>query len=160
MEFLDTYIIPHWPFVAFALVCMIVVQVLKMAVWTEKRAKGSGKATTFFWWGRKTIALQSLVIGVLVGIIPGMPIGGGFSDTMGSRALYYAAAAILSTFLFSVLKGLAKQRGIDLTLPGVDHYRIDHDLLPVEFPQGGGDDEDTAPRVPKPRLPGDGGLKG
>jgi hypothetical protein len=61
-----------------------------------------------------------LVFGALVGTIPGMPIGGGFTDTVPSRALYYAVGAILSTFLFDVLKGFAKRRGIDLRLPGLD----------------------------------------
>lgn len=120
MEYLDTYILPHWSLFAFALLCMVIIQVFKMAVWTERRATGPGKSAAFFWWGRKTLSLQALVFGALAGVVPGMPIGGGFTDTVPSRALYYAVGAILSTFLFDVLKGLAKRRGIDLRLPGLD----------------------------------------
>ncbi len=117
------FVLAHWPLFAFALLCMVVIQVFKMAVWTEKRATGPGKAAAFFWWGRKTLSLQALIFGALVGLIPGMPIGGGFTDTIASKVLYYAVGGVLSTFLFNVLKGFAKRRGIDLRLPGLDEKK-------------------------------------
>lgn len=116
-------VIQHWPFVAFALVAAVVVQVAKATVWTEARAKGKRAVAHLFWWGRKTLPLHPVVLGAAFGLIPGLPASDGVPDTLAAHALYFAAAGLVSTWVFDALKGLAKQRGVELGPPPDDGGR-------------------------------------
>lgn len=107
-------VLSHWPFIVFTLVAAMVVQIFKAAVWTAERAEGKGAKAGFFWWMRKTLPLHPVVLGALFGLIPGLPLSQGVEHTMATSAMYYAAAGLTSTWAFSVLRGLAKKRGIDL----------------------------------------------
>lgn len=118
-DFFD-FILAHWPFFAFTFACMIVVQTAKATIWTEAHAKGSSKKAHFYWWGRKTMALQCLLSGALFGLIPNIPISDGFNDGIAAKMLYYGAAGILAAFSFDVLKGLAKRKGYDIAIPGLE----------------------------------------
>lgn len=120
----------HWPLLVFAAAASLVSQVFKAAVWTQKRAEGKGKSRHFFWWGRKTLPLHPVIAGALFGLIPGLPVSPGVPDTMGSHALYYAGAGLLSTWVFNVIKGIAKKRGIDLSIP-----TIEEEPQPPEVPK-------------------------
>jgi hypothetical protein len=46
-----------------------------------------------------------------------MPYGPGVPDTIAAHILYYAAAGLVSTWAFNVLKSLARRRGIELSVP-------------------------------------------
>jgi len=118
MDWINEYVLPHWPFFAFMIICAIAVQVAKATIWTLHNMKHR-KPQWLYWWGRKTLPLHPAVVGALLGLIPSMPMSApldrGGEMLLGS--LYYAFAGICSTFAFSVVKSLAKKRGIVLGLP-------------------------------------------
>jgi len=115
MEFFQEYILPHWPFVVFALIAAVVVQVVKSTIWTKAHADKKGRWQWFYWWGRKTLALHPVAAGALIGLIPGMPVSLDGAASMAGHACYYAAAGLVSCWAFDVVKALAKKRGIELT---------------------------------------------
>jgi hypothetical protein len=115
MEFVNEYVLAHWPFITFALVAGLTVQVFKAEVWTKRRAEAKGRWQWLFWWGRKTLALHPFVVGALLGLIPGMPTTVPAAESLAGRAVYYAAAGLASCWAFDVIQGLAKKRGIVLT---------------------------------------------
>lgn len=108
----------HWPFLVFSLTAAIVVQIFKASVWTAKRGEGKGAKAGFFWWARKTLALHPVVAGALFGLIPGLPVSPDVPDTMAAHALYFAGAGLAATWIFDLVKGVAKKKGVDLALPG------------------------------------------
>lgn len=129
----------HWPFLAFSLICAVVIQVAKATIWTKARAEHRGRGAGFFWWGRKTLPLHPVVVGALLGLIPGAP-GSAGVETPAALSLYYALAGLVSTWLFAVIKGLAKQRGIELpplVAPSVPAPPPNPDLrkTPLEIPK-------------------------
>lgn len=109
-------LLAHWPFLTAALIFAAAGQVAKGAVFTREaiRARMPGWQGHALWWGRKTLALHPVAVGALVGLIPGIPTSPGVPGTLAASCLYFAGAGIFSTFGFSVLKGLLKQRGIEL----------------------------------------------
>lgn len=109
---MDT-LLEHWPFILTALVFGGVGQAVKQTLWT----KANAKKHTICWWGRKTMPAHPVVLGVLLGLVPGMPASPGV-ETTAAVALYYAGAGMFSTWGFALLKGFAKKRGYDLKMPG------------------------------------------
>lgn len=114
---LNTYLLPHWPFMASIIIFMIVGQVVKNNVFT-KTAHFAQRPVWFWWWGRKTLPLQPIVAGMLLGLIWRMPEAG--VDSLPESMAYFAMSGALSVWAYELVKNLAKQRGIDLNLPGVD----------------------------------------
>jgi hypothetical protein len=106
----------HWPFFAAAVVFMIVGQVMKSSVWTRKRAYTKGKMQWLFWWAYKTMPLHPVVGGAITGLVWSKP----EASVEGPAAIFYFAfAGALSVWLYQILKGIAKRRGIELgKLPG------------------------------------------
>lgn len=115
--FVNTNLIPHWPFFGFMVICMIVVQVVKANVFT-KTAHRERKPVWLFWWGRKTLALHPIVLGAILGIFWRKPEVG--VDKIIASMTYFALSGGLSVWAYEFLKGIAKKEGIDLSLPGVD----------------------------------------
>lgn len=113
------FLAEHWAFFTFALTAAMVMQVFKASVWTRARAESKGRAAGLFWWARKTLPLHPVAAGALFGLIPGLPLSPEVPETMASTCLYYAAAGLVSTWAFDILKGLAKRRGLDLSRPEV-----------------------------------------
>jgi len=114
-QFIQDHVVDHWPFFAVIFIVMIIMQVVKTSVFTKKRAYTKGRAQWFWWWGYKLLALQSVVLGALVGTVWTNP----EPDISGPAAIgYFAFAGSLAVFAYEILKGLAKKRNIDLTLPG------------------------------------------
>lgn len=107
-------LLQHWGFFAFAALAAVVMQVLKNTLWATSQVKLAGKWGWVFWWGRKTLPLHPVVLGFFVGLMPGMPHGSLEGASPWPVALYYALAGLTSTWLFNVIKGIAKQKGIDL----------------------------------------------
>jgi hypothetical protein len=116
MEDVAQFLANHWPIVTFAVAAAMVTQVAKAAVWTQKRAEGGGRAAGFCWWMRKTLSLHPVVAGALFGLIPGLPASPDVPETMAAHALYYGGAGVLSTWVFAIVKGLAKRRGIEIEI--------------------------------------------
>jgi hypothetical protein len=110
----------HWPFFAVMFTFMLVGQVNKTVVFTKHRAeKSHGKVIGhFWWWGRKTLSLHLAILGGLTGLLWQNPVDGveGIISSIG----YFAFAGAMSVWGYQILKGLAKKKGIDLTLPGTE----------------------------------------
>jgi hypothetical protein len=104
----------HWSFVAFSCIVAVLMQVLKATVWSPRRTLPAGTWSACLWWGRKTLPLHPVLLGCLVGLIPGIPVGGFDSRSVASRVLYYAMAGLMSTWVYNVVKSLAKRKRASL----------------------------------------------
>jgi len=113
---LNTLILPHWPFFAWLVTAMMIGQVMKTAVWTKERALQKGKAQWVFWWGYKTLAIHPVVSGALVGLAWREPEEG--MTKLPASMAYFALAGACSVFAYEMLRGFAKSKGVDLTMPG------------------------------------------
>lgn len=115
------YSMIHWPFLAFAIVAMLVNQVIKSAVFTKVRAHEKRKGQWFFWWAYKTLPLHPVVAGAIVGTIWRNPEGADPAWPWIAPIFYFALAGTLSVWLYQIIKGLAKKKGFDLgELPGTE----------------------------------------
>lgn len=114
------YSLCHWPFVAVAFVLMTFGQVMKRAVWTKARAMGQGHAcdcNNWFWkLGRATLPLHPVVLGGIIGAVWTSP----EKHVSGPGAvIYFAAAGALSTWLYDVMRSVAKRYGVRLPEQGM-----------------------------------------
>lgn len=110
MEWLTDYVLPHWPFVAMCLVFGAVGQVMNKIVAPKATAEKHGVR----WWIRKTLTLQPVLAGALLGLVwrdPETAVVG-----LAPSIAYFAASGVCSTWVYNVLKGLAKKKGI--AVPG------------------------------------------
>jgi len=123
------------PFVAWILLAAIIGQVVKTQVFTRTRAHNPKiKARWFWWWGRKTLALQPALTGVAIGVLWPGTVEAGYEGGTIQAALYFGLAGGLSVWGFEVLKGLAKKKGIILgDLPGAS-TPPDEDRTPTDPP--------------------------
>jgi hypothetical protein len=117
VTFINTNLLPHWPFVCAMLIFMIIGQVVKTSVFPKDGWK-THKPVWLFWWGRKTLPLHPIVAGMLMGLVWHSPEAG--VTTTAACVGYFAMAGAISVWAYEFLKGLAKKEGIDLNLPGVD----------------------------------------
>lgn len=116
-EFINDYVLPHWPFFSAVVTFMIIGQVMVKNVFT-KTAHVEHKPVWFWWWGRKTLALHPILTGMFLGMVWRSPEAG--VDSLAASMGYFAMAGGLSVCAYEVLKGLAKKQGYDIKLPGVD----------------------------------------
>lgn len=107
------FIQPHWAGLSWAVMAMIVGQVMKNAVFTKDQAHKKRKSQWFWWWMRKTLALHPVIAGCIVGLVWHDPVEGADWPWIGS-VIYFGFFGAISTWLFEVIKGLAKKRGIEL----------------------------------------------
>lgn len=128
------------PFVGWLILASIVGQVMKTLVFTRERAC-AGKG--FWYWGRKTLPLHPVFLGVIIGLVwPGEIDGprwvGGTLKGVG----YFALAGACSVWGYEVVKTLLKKyEGIDLgALPGES-----------DKPPSGGNE--PAVSAPAPKVP-------
>ena len=119
-DFLTAHVwsLVHWPFMAWAIIAAVIGQVMKTAVWTKSRAHTKGKAQWLWWWGYKSLPLHPMASGFLLGVVWQNPEGAEVAWSWIGSAIYFATAGALSVFLYQVVKGLAKKKGVALTLPG------------------------------------------
>lgn len=108
----------HWPGAAWIVVAMMLVQVLKGAVFTKPRAHKKQKSQWFWWWGYKMLPLQPVLLGAILGLSWANPEGADPAWPRVASCVYFACFGGLSVWAFEVIKGLLKRRGIDLTIPG------------------------------------------
>lgn len=120
-ELLNDFIVPHWGFLVVSACMAIMGQVSKGTIWTKENITKYKVSKPWLgeilWWGRKTMPLHPVLAGMILGLLPGMPL----PETVqpGTQAvLYYIGAGVSSTWIFSVVKQMAKKKGIDLELPG------------------------------------------
>ena len=116
-EIINNQILPHWPFAAWVVISMVIGQVMSKNVFT-KTAHYTQKPVWFWWWGRKTLPLHPIAAGLVMGLIWRNPENG--VDTLVESCAYFALAGALSVWGYETLKGFAKEKGIDIDLPGVD----------------------------------------
>ncbi len=124
MEALDEFIgamltLERWPFWAAVLVFTVVGQFTSKNLFTRERAYAKYAVRWhkhFWWWGRETLMLHPIVSGFLLGSVWRDPEGAGWK-LVGSQ-MYFAVAGAVSLFFWSILKGIAKKRGVAITLPG------------------------------------------
>lgn len=116
-KFVTDSLLPHWPFLTALVIFMMGGQVVKMVVF-PKNGHLTRKPVWLFWWGRKTLPLHPIVLGLLLGVVwrNPEPEVTSLAASMG----YFAMAGALSVWAYEFLKGLAKKQGINLELPGVD----------------------------------------
>jgi len=144
-DFINSDVLPHWPFFSALIFFMVTGQVMVKSVFT-KNAHLENKPVWFWWWGRKTLPLHPIVLGILLGIIWKEP----EPDIVRliPRMGYFATAGGLSVWGYELLKGIAKKKGINLDLPGIDSIPpSDHPppiLPPIIFPT------DHSPVFPPP----------
>jgi hypothetical protein len=119
------YSIVHWPFFAFAFVAMLFNQVMKSAIFTKARAITKGKGQWFFWWARKTLPLHPVLVGALVGFIWRNPEQADPTWPWIAPVFYFALAGTLSVWIYQIIKGIAKKKGIELEpLPGYEETNL------------------------------------
>lgn len=116
-EFVVNLVLAHWPFASATLIFMVIGQVMTKNVFT-KSAHWTRRPVWFWWWGRKTLPLHPIAAGALLGLLWRNPEVG--VDTLAASMGYFAMAGAASVCTYEILKGLAKERGYDLNLPGVD----------------------------------------
>jgi hypothetical protein len=120
MEDILSTIVQHWPFLAATLFFAFLVQTLKGTLYTKqnivKYKKSKPVLGEVLWWMRKTLPLHPAVYGWLLGYVPGIPASPGV-EAIAAKCLYFAFAGIASTWIFGILKSIAKKRGIELKLP-------------------------------------------
>jgi hypothetical protein len=117
MEIVNNYVLPQWPFFAAMLVFMIIGEVMTRNVFT-RTAHHHHKPVWFWWWGRKTLALHPIITGMLLGCFWRNPVDG--VDTLVEACAYFAMAGALSVWAYETIKGIAKNQGVELDLPGVE----------------------------------------
>lgn len=111
----ESILVPHWPFLTWVTIAILMGQVMKNAVWTIENARKNA----VYWWGRKTLALHPVVGGLLLGTLWRNPSEG--VDTLIESMGYFGLAGASSVFIYEVVKGMAKKRGYELSLDGIDN---------------------------------------
>ncbi|KKN75999.1 hypothetical protein LCGC14_0375560 [marine sediment metagenome] len=115
MEFLNAHVLPHWPFIAWAVIAMVIGQVMVKNIFTKKHAE-TLRPKWLWYWARKTLPLHPVLSGIVIGIFWRNP----EPAVMGivPAAAYFGVAGALSLWLFEVLRRAAAKRGVVLALPG------------------------------------------
>lgn len=106
----------HWPFWAIAVIFAVIGNVAAMRVFTRPRAYRKDRWQPFWWWMRETLPLHPILCGGAVGVFWRDPEGVVWS--LPKAMAYFAVAGAVSLGLWVVIKGAAKARGVELTLPG------------------------------------------
>ena len=114
------FLIPHWPGLAWTVVAMMIGQVASQRIFTRGMAHQKGKYQWVFWWGRKTLPLHPVAAGFVLGLLWHNPERATPPWPHVGSMMYFGFFGGMSTWAYEVLKGLAKQKGVDLDLPGGD----------------------------------------
>jgi hypothetical protein len=121
MEAIDTFInsmltIDRWPFWTASVVFALVGHFTQQSVFTRPRAYTKRGWQPFWWWGRESLPLHPVAVGILLGKLWHDPEGRGWSSA--ASCAYFALAGAVSLVLWVAIKGVAKKKGLELTLPG------------------------------------------
>ena len=108
---------PHWPFMGFTFLCMLMGQVMAHRVFTRVQAHKKRPSQWFWWWMRKTLPLHGAAFGFLVGMLWQDPEGVDWPWI--ASPMYFAFAGGVSVWAYEVIKHLAMSKGMDFSkLPG------------------------------------------
>jgi len=119
-------VLPHWPFIMVVLIFTVVGQFTSLRLFTRERAylRRSGPVYRFWenrwfwWWSRETLPIHPIVSGALLGLLWRNPEGADPAWKWIADVTYFAGAGVMSLFAWAILRGVLKNRGIDLGLPG------------------------------------------
>ena len=97
----------HWPLIVVALALGVTGEVMKKLVIPKENP-----TVLLGWRGvfRTTLPLHAPIVGLLVGLIPGMPCPEDLGTWPITPMLYYMAGGILSSYGFAALKHFFKER--------------------------------------------------
>lgn len=115
MEIINTHVLPHWPFIAWAVIAMVIGQVMVKNIFTKKHAE-TLKPKWLWYWARKTLPLHPVLTGIVIGLFwtnPEAGVSGGLP-----AAAYFGVSGALSLWLFEAVRRAAAKRGMEITLPG------------------------------------------
>ena len=115
IDILNMQVLPHWPFIAWFVIAMLVGQVMVKSIFTKKHAE-TLKPKWLWHWARKTLPLHPVFTGVVIGLLWRNP-EAGVSGAL-PAATYFAVSGALSVWLYETIKRRAEKHGVDLTLPG------------------------------------------
>lgn len=119
LQFVNETVFGHWQFFAVVVVFGVLNHFMSKKVFTRERAYAEYEKTKrkYFWfWGREALPILPLIVTYLLGLVWKDPEGQGW--TRNESGWYFASAGALSLFLWVVIKGIAKQKGLQLTFPG------------------------------------------
>lgn len=107
----------YWSFVAASMLFATVGTVMKNTVFTNDNIVKYKLQRPWFgellWWGKKTMPLHPVLGGLVMSFIPGIPVAD-IVKNQAATTLYYCFAGLSSTWAFAVIKGLAKDKGLEL----------------------------------------------
>lgn len=98
---------PYWGWCVVAAMLALVGEVLKRKAFTEALAVRSSFAK---WW-RATMPLHPVIVGALLGALPGMPLPDTLEGTT-QAILYYAGAGVASTWAYDVVNTIRRWKGV------------------------------------------------
>lgn len=96
----------HWPFLVVALALGVIGEVMKKII-TPNGSKG---LKGWRWAWNVTLPLHAVAVGFLLGLMPFMPCPDDVCASGFSRALYYSAAGMLSSYVYAGVKHFAKEK--------------------------------------------------
>jgi hypothetical protein len=105
MEFIKESLLPHWPFILFALVIGVLAQLLKTQICTKEAAKKSKCA----FWSRRLFPLILIFLGAMTGLLWPGAASPGVDETM-EKVLYFMGSACAAIAGFNVLKTWVKKK--------------------------------------------------
>jgi hypothetical protein len=115
----------HWPFFSYAFIAMLIGQVVKSSIFTKKKAIFRHKYQGVYWWAYKTLPLHPVIIGAIIGLGWVNPVGSSPPWSIMASVFYFAMAGTLSVWLYQIIKGVAKKKGLDLgELPGQETTHV------------------------------------
>jgi hypothetical protein len=104
MDWFNTWVVPHWPFVAAALIFGYAGVAAKKVFTPELAEKAS-----WAWWFRATMPLHPVLAGIAIGLLDVMPTSLGASGRAGG-ALYFGAAGATSSWIYSAFGHFMEKR--------------------------------------------------
>lgn len=105
-------ILENWAFIALAATLSLATQIVKSTALREEVAK---KYIAAF-YARKLLPLVPVLLGGLASQLP-LPTPGEVAGGA-ERVLYFAFSGVSSTWIFSLIKGIAEKNGIKIEMPG------------------------------------------
>lgn len=110
------FTLDRWPFWSAVLVFTFIGYFTAKRLFTKERAYAQTSLQWFWYWGRESLILHPIAAGVLLGFFWPDPEGRKWPQA--ASCMYFAAAGAVSLVAWVVIKGIAKQKGYSITLPG------------------------------------------
>jgi len=150
-EWVSENLLPHSPFIIGYFSFVFIGQFAKHQIWTKKRASSGNK---FFHFMRRTLAVHAPVCGLLIGLIPSVPVSPGV-DSIPYAMLYWGGCGMFSSWSFHSLSNYVKGK----TKGKVDMEKSISDAMNPSMrpspmpPKPGPDEEETQPEVAEDSKP-------